>query len=368
MTDTQANQTTGDGQAGQVDMTLLVCTYNRCDDLRELLETALAQETEGKFTYEVLVVDNNSSDHTRGVVESFIANGHNNLRYLFEGKQGKSHALNTGLTQMRGWAYVITDDDFILPKDWVKGIIEGFREHPDVSFVSGKVLPRWQSEPPIWLTKQHWSAIAMSDYGEEPFITDQQHQICLLACAFRLGDVQAVGGYHGDLGPQKGRTGATEDLELLMRLWKSGRKGLYLPQVSFYHKATADRVTKKYHRRWHRDHGRSYAVMREPQTEQGSTRLFDVPAYMYRQFLASALKWVKHTVTRNEEQAMTEEARLLFIWGFCKERRSSLPQRTTSDTVIEILGFSRALLTSKRANQTTDIKIKQESGERSSAR
>jgi glucosyl-dolichyl phosphate glucuronosyltransferase len=156
-----------------VDITLLVCTYNRSGDLRELLETALAQETGGEFTYEVLVVDNNSTDDTRAVVEGFVAAGHANLRYLFEEKQGKSHALNSGLRALRGWAYVITDDDFILPKDWAKGIYEGFRDHPDVAFVSGKVLPRWEREPPAWLTTEHWSALAMADYGEEEFLTDQ---------------------------------------------------------------------------------------------------------------------------------------------------------------------------------------------------
>ena len=75
-------------ERAEVDITLLVCTYNRASDLRELLETALAQETGDSFTYEVLVVDNNSNDGTRDVVESFIDRGHNNLRYIFESKQG----------------------------------------------------------------------------------------------------------------------------------------------------------------------------------------------------------------------------------------------------------------------------------------
>src|SRR5690242_7289366 len=100
-----------------VDLSLLLCTYNRSADLREALETALAQETEGHFNYEVVVVDNNSKDDTRAVVEEFMLGGRQNLRYLFESRQGKSYALNTGLQAIRGWAYVIVDDDFILPRD-----------------------------------------------------------------------------------------------------------------------------------------------------------------------------------------------------------------------------------------------------------
>jgi glycosyltransferase involved in cell wall biosynthesis len=120
----------------KVDLSLLVCTYNRCEDLRELLETALAQETEERFSYEVLVVDNNSTDNTRSVVEEFISAGHKNLRYLFEERQGKSHALNTGLQAVQGWSYVIADDDFILPKNWARGIYDGLTQNPDVAFVN----------------------------------------------------------------------------------------------------------------------------------------------------------------------------------------------------------------------------------------
>lgn len=314
-----------------VDITLLVCTYNRAADLRELLESALAQETASEVKYEVLVVDNNSTDETRAVVESFINKGHQNLQYIFEAKQGKSHALNTGIAAVRGWGYVITDDDFILPPDWVQNIYEAFRANPDVSFVSGKVLPLWQGEQPSWLTREHWSAIAMADYGQEPFIADDKNQICLLACAFRLADVQAVGGYHDDLGPQKGRTGATEDLELLLRLWKSGRKGLYVPHINFQHKVTADRLTKEYHRRWHRDHGRSYAVMRTEETEQSSVRLFDVPGHMYRAAVGNALRWLGCMLRGKADKAFLHETELRFFGGFVSKRRADLKANVSSD-------------------------------------
>lgn len=336
-----------------VDITLLVCTYNRCDDLRELLETAIAQETGGQFTYEILVVDNNSTDGTRQVVEELIAGGHHNLRYLFEGQQGKSHALNSGLKAMRGWAYAIVDDDFLLPRDWVKQIYEGFRTHPEVSFVSGKVLPKWQDgEPPAWLTQKHWSAIAMADYGETEFLTDQNNQLCLLACSFRLADVIAVGGYHWDLGPQKGRTGATEDLDLLKRLWKSGHTGLYLPHMYFYHKATADRVTKEYHRRWHRDHGRSYAVMRAEELEHASARLFDVPAHMYKQAAADTFGWVKSVLMGKQDEAFLHETQLYFFSGFFRKRREDFLATQQHGMVREIISFMAALATGKSNPRT----------------
>ena len=66
-----------------MDLTLLVCTFNRSHDLRDLLQTAVAQETDGTFSYEVLVVDNNSNDDTRAVVDAFLGRSDGKVRYLF---------------------------------------------------------------------------------------------------------------------------------------------------------------------------------------------------------------------------------------------------------------------------------------------
>lgn len=331
-------------QSSQIDITLLVCTHNRSQDLAELLASALAQKTGGQCTYEVLVVDNNSTDETRAVVEKFIARGHENLRYLFEGRQGKSHALNTGLRALRGWAYAITDDDFILPENWVSTIYEGLQQHPEAAFVSGKVLPLWQAPPPRWLTQRHWAAIAMADYGEEKFYADSDKPLCLLACSFRLADVKAVGGYHPDLAVNVGKIGGTEDLEILQRLWKSGRKGVYLPHLSFQHKVTAARLTKDYHRRWHMGHGCSHALMREADFEQAAARLFDVPSHLYRQALENLLLWLRASLTRNEELAFWHETRWRFFQGFFRQRRRDYLSQQQHGTAREIVTFIGALL------------------------
>jgi glucosyl-dolichyl phosphate glucuronosyltransferase len=303
-----------------VTVTLLVCTHNRSDDLRELLGTALAQETDDTFSYEVLVVDNNSSDATRRVVDALRISGHANLRYVFEGKQGKSHALNTGLTETRGEIYVVTDDDFILPPDWIKRIVAAFRTHPEVSFLSGKVLPLWQTMVPPWLGREHWSAVALTDYGEEEFYADADNRVCLLACSFRRADVEAVGGYHSDLGVSKDLIGGVEDLELLQRLWDAGKKGIYVPSIAFRHKVGASRMTKRYHRRWHSGRGRFYAALRDREFERSPSRICDVPGHVVKQAGSAAWGWVKSVLRREPDLAFLCETRLRFCLGFIRER------------------------------------------------
>src|ERR1043165_5266525 len=93
-----------------LDISVIISTYNRSDMLPGALESVLAQEA-GDVRYELIVVDNNSTDKTREVVESFIARGHENVRYIFEGKQGLSHARNAGIAAARSPLIVFTDDD-----------------------------------------------------------------------------------------------------------------------------------------------------------------------------------------------------------------------------------------------------------------
>lgn len=300
-------------------ITLLVCTYNRAEDLRELLGTAIDQDTNGAFDYEIVVVDNNSTDATRRVVDDFAGSGR--VRYIFEARQGKSYALNTGLGASRGDLYVIVDDDFILPRDWVKQIVHAFRDRPDLSFVSGKVLPRWMGPVPSWLGPEHWSAIALADYGDEAFEADANRQVCLLACAFRRADVIAAGGYEGRLGVSASRIGGVEDLEILQRLWAAGRKGLYLPGLAFQHKVQPSRLTMAYHRRWHTDHGRSYAQLRDAGFEQSSGRLWDVPLHVFRGLASALVRWAAFQLRGRRDDAFLEETRVRFLLGFIAERR-----------------------------------------------
>ena len=326
-----------------VDLTILVCTFNRALDLHELLETALAQENDGTFTYEIIVVDNNSTDDTRAVVEAFLARGHRNLRYIFEGRQGKSYALNTGLAAAEGWIYTVADDDYILPPDWAKRIVNGFQVHPELAFVAGKILPLWQGAVPAWLGRDLWSAVAVLDYGDSPFYVDAHSPLCLLCPSFRRTEVQAVGGFRSDLSVSATLIGGVEDLEILQRLWKAGRRGMYLPGIVAHHKVQAGRLTKAYHRRWHTGHGRFYAILRDEEFERSVARLFDVPAHLYAQAAAAGLGWLKWRLWR-PDSAFECETRVRFFAGFFRERRRQHRAAGGRGAIAELASFARALL------------------------
>jgi GT2 family glycosyltransferase len=275
------------------------------------------------------------------------------LRYLFEPRQGKSNALNTGLAAARGSRYAIVDDDFVLPPDWLLAIDAGFRRHPAAAFVGGKVLPRWQAPPPRWLTPAHWSAIALADHGDAEFQVDAGHQICLLACTFDTGAVRAAGGYDARLAVSAGRIGGVEDLDLLRRLWDAGRHGVYLPEVHFEHKVESARTTRAYHRRWHRGHGASYAMMREPAMERSRARFFDVPVHLYRQGLTALLSALLLRLKGDAAGAFAAVTRAAFAAGFIETRRREYVAATRRGVVREVAAVLSAMLRPPRSGPST---------------
>lgn len=163
-----------------MELSILVCTYNRRHDLAELIDFVLSQQTDPAFTFELLIVDNNSDDGTRELIEEYCERFPNALRYIFESQQGKSYALRTGLDHAKGEWLFVADSDQVLPAGYLQKMAELIRDNPEVSIIGGKELPLWPAEPPARLTERHWSAIGMLSYGEQPFLITANRPLCLL--------------------------------------------------------------------------------------------------------------------------------------------------------------------------------------------
>ncbi len=328
------------------DVSAVISTYNRCEMLGVALDRLLGQQGKG-VSYEVIVVDNNSTDRTREVVESFIERGHSNLHYVFEPKQGVSYARNSGLQRARAPIIAFADDDVLVARDWVAVIKREFDTHSGIDCLGGKVLPEWKGEPPAWLTREHWSPLALQDYGDEPFYVNAENPLCLVSAnlSFRREVFSRTGLFAPELQRVKDGIGSMEDLELLIRYWRAGGQSLYLPALVVTAEVPVARTTKKYHRRWHRGHGRFYALMRSPDFERSSKRtLFGVPAHLYRQSVIDAANWVKYSVLGRPDRAFFYETRLRFFAGFFQTRKRDYLSTRQHGTVREVAEFVYSLL------------------------
>jgi glycosyltransferase involved in cell wall biosynthesis len=304
-----------------LDLSIVISTYNRCALLEDALQTLLRQ-TE-KLAFEVLVVDNNSSDQTRPLVQSLAAANPEKVRYFFEPKQGLSYGRNTGIANAKAPLVAFTDDDVRAAPDWALQIINAFQSHPDVDFVGGKVLPRWPTAPPQWLTKEHWGPLALLDYGDQPFYVNSHRQLCLIGAnlAFRKRVFERLGNFDTDFQRVRDGIGSLEDHQMLLRLWRANCQGLYLPQLVVTAEIEPERLHKAYHRRWHAGHGRFYAALRSEEIERSKLGSFlGVPAHLYRLALQDAGGWALSSVRRRPEKAFSHEVRLRYFGGFLSRR------------------------------------------------
>jgi glycosyltransferase involved in cell wall biosynthesis len=300
------------------DVSVCICTYNRCQGMRSALESVLGQQADG-VRFEVIVVDNNSTDETKQVVDSFVRRGHSNLRYVFEGRQGLSYARNAAIAVAGSPLVAFTDDDIRVAPDWVSTIKRVFDEHPEAAWVGGKVLPCWPSAPPRWLTGDDWGPLALADHGDLPFYTSDRRQTCLVGAnlAVRLDVLAQCGGFAPRLQRVKDSIGSMEDHELQMRLWRANRKGLYVPELVVFSDLAADRLLKKYYRRWHFGHGRFYALARLEEYERSNVGwLFGVSAHVYRRAIGDAVGWLASVIRGNFRRAFTYEKSIWFFLGF----------------------------------------------------
>jgi glycosyltransferase involved in cell wall biosynthesis len=291
-----------------VDVSVVLSTYNRAERLGAALDSLLEQHP--AVSYEIIVVDNNSTDRTHEAVEGIIERAGGRVRYAFEPRQGLSHGRNTGIALSRAPIIAFTDDDIRAAPDWILQVRDAFHRHPEVDYVGGRVLPNWLAQPPAWLTTAHWAPLALQDYGEEPFSTGRHHAICLVGAnlSFRREVFDQVGLFTPDLGRIKDGIGSTEDYDMQLRVWRAGMTGIYSPLPVVVADVTPDRFERSYHRRWHHGNGRHCAMMRlrelvpadmGPMSEpQDLVTLFGAPAFVYADVPRYLALWIRAAIRR----------------------------------------------------------------------
>lgn len=304
-------------------VSVLICTYNRARLLRETLCAIQALQPPTNCEVEIVIVDNNSNDNTPSVVAEAAETGPFPIVCVKELQQGKGFALNTGLAHARGDILALTDDDVLPAHDWLKRIVDDFRER-DVTFVFGKVLPRWSTVPPPEMltsaAQAIWGPLAIVDYGDaaadyRPTSAGQRLPVGA-NLAFVREALVTIGGWRTDLGKVNNTLLSGEDHEIFLRLRRfSLYSGYYDPGVFVRHYVPAARLTRLYFRRWFYWHGKTQALMLDdlyPELDMSSVpRIAGVPRFAIREGLQQAWRWLRSRVTGDVLAALVEE--LLFI-------------------------------------------------------
>jgi glycosyltransferase involved in cell wall biosynthesis len=232
----------------QMDVSVIICTWNRSKILGVALTSLEACIVPPAMEWEVLIVDNNSTDDTRSVCESFAEKNPGRFRYLFEAKQGKTHALNAGIQHARGEILALTDDDVTVDPLWVAQVYEAFQSY-DCAAIGGRIIPVWECAKPSWIEfdgpfcHAAYGGIVNFDKGDSP---------CLLTATavganmgLRRAIVEKYGTYRTDLNRIGDLLGG-EDTEYCRRLLRAGERLLYAPRAIVYHPVEEYRTKRSY--------------------------------------------------------------------------------------------------------------------------
>jgi len=247
-------------------VSIIVCTYNRCERLEKGLQGVLSQRLDPGLRPELIVVDNNSTDRTPAVVKEIAARAPWPIRYVFEGEPGVCLARNRGIAESRSRVLCFTDDDVIPHETWLSSMVRAFDQHR-ADVLCGPIRPLWQSPPSAWAIQLGSGPLALADYGDKPFvITSIKHLFLGANMAFRKEVFDQLGGFRLDLGISPTKCLRAEDTELFERVLAAGKRVVYEPAASVSHWVPNERLTRRYFRRWKYWSGYATSVYHGPES------------------------------------------------------------------------------------------------------
>jgi GT2 family glycosyltransferase len=255
---------------------VIIPTFNRCASLGKTLESLLCASYPPGLEVTITVVDNNSSDETREVVSAAGRGFGGRLHYLFEGRQGKSYALNTGIRAATGDLVGMIDDDERVDPAWFANIRPWFLTD-EVDFIGGPYLPDWEVPPPAWLPPEYNGVIGVYDSVPVVQTYGDDHSGILPGgnAVVRRSIFERVGLY--STAPLVFHF---EDDDMYRRLLAAGARGKYIPGLAIYHRIPASRLRRSYFRRWVFELG-IYLSQRQRREPEPVPQILGVPRYYY---------------------------------------------------------------------------------------
>lgn len=242
----------------ELDLTVLVATRDRGAPLRATLESLLEPGNLALSGWEVLVVDNGSTDETPEVCQE-LEQRFEAFRWRVEPRPGKSRALNRGLLEARGRILAMIDDDVLCAPGFVAEIRRLFQD-PSVASAQGRVFIDWLGGRSPWVDDAAARLMSLRDYGDELFEWDDNLSGCNMVV--RREAALAVGGFSVEIGP--GQVGISEDSEFSLRLASLGGRRVYAPTIAVRHQVPKERVTRRAFRKRYYGTGRSDAYYMPP--------------------------------------------------------------------------------------------------------
>lgn len=232
-------------------ISVIICTYNRERYIYNVLQS-IAEGNLSKESYEIVLVDNNSSDNTKGECDRFMADYPEiRLHYCIEPNQGLSYARNCGIRESKGDVLAYVDDDALVNKEYLSTYADFFERNPQAVAAGGPILPEYDGcDEPEWMshytrqlvTGKLWLGEKEREFPGDAFPGGGN-------AAYRKSVFDAIGLFNVELGRKGNSLIGAEEKDLFDKMTTRGMKFYYLPTAILYHLIPPKKLTKDYFNR-----------------------------------------------------------------------------------------------------------------------
>lgn len=219
---------------------VVVCTYNRSNLLKQVMNTLISQ-TISTDEYELIIVDNNSTDNTKEVCYDIISNNPDiAIRYIVEKKQGISNARNRGWKVATGTFIAYTDDDCKIPNNWLS-IAKKIVVEDNPGLFGGPYYAFFDSEKPKWFKDEYGSNFPYSN--KKILINDESLNGANYLIKKSL--IKEMGGFNPNLGMKGYQVSYGEEPDLIYRIHnrKPDELIIYYPELMVYHLVRKEKLS-----------------------------------------------------------------------------------------------------------------------------
>jgi len=259
---------------------VIVCTRNRAGSLREMLTSLTAMGVPDDTQWEIVVVDNGSTDHTASVVCEF--EGRLPVRRVVEPTPGLSNARNCGVRAARGQYLLWTDDDVSVDPNWLSAYLAAFKRWPDVAVFGGKIIPLILAPTPAWFRQGRQllsSMLAERDFGDAPVPLSLSDNRLPYETNYAVRTrEQRRFPYDPTFGVAPGRARLGEEELVIEAILNSGATGYWVPDSRVLHRIPPSRQTTAYIRNYYQAAGATAAQI---ESGRGVPFLFGVPRWLW---------------------------------------------------------------------------------------
>jgi len=286
-----------------VELTVAICTWNRAALLTKTLENMLNLKSDSSFSWELLIVNNNCTDGTDTVIQSFV--DRLPIKRIFEPKPGLSNARNAAVRNAGGDYIIWTDDDVLVDSNWLLAYVEAFHKYPDAVVFGGPVVPWFEGVPPEWITLC-WSVVsiayAVRDLGEQEITLDPQTGKIPFGANFAIrAREQQKYLYDPNFGLKAGEIVLGEETHIIKSIIDAGGAGFWVPSAKVKHWLPKERQTIEYIKKYSKGVGRTHARI-----QKNSVRpfLFGVPRWFIALFIKRSFLFLTMSLFGSTEKKM----------------------------------------------------------------